>query len=203
MSLIRKLAHVVLVDIPLMGKKGIYSIDESASLGLRFKVKHSVPPVDRNYLTVGKRCILNCQCIFESTEGHIEIGDDTEIGNSTLISREGITFGKNVTAAWGITVYDHNSHSLNAADRRADHEAHYAGLAGNPLAVKDWSVVRSGKILIEDDAWIGMGVTILKGVTVGKGAVIGACSVVTRDVEPYTVVAGNPAKVVKRLNDAR
>ncbi len=41
MSLIRKLAHVVLVDVPLMGKKSIYSIDRSASLGLRFKIKHS------------------------------------------------------------------------------------------------------------------------------------------------------------------
>lgn len=201
MSLVRKMAHLALVDVPLMGKRNLYSIDGSASLGLRFKVKHSVPPADRNYLTVGRRCILNCECIFESEEGHIEIGDDTEIGNSTLISREGISIGSHVTAAWGIIIYDHDSHSLAAADRRADHEAHYAGLSGNPLETKDWSTVRSGKIVIEDDVWIGMGATVLKGVTVGRGAVVGACSVVTRDVEPYTVVAGNPARVVKRLDN--
>lgn len=45
-----------------------------------------------------------------------------------------------------------------------------------------------------------MNVTILKGVTVGKGAIVGACSVVTRDVPAWTVVAGNPAKIVKQLN---
>ena len=54
-------------------------------------------------------------------------------------------------------------------------------------------------ITIVDKVWMGFGVTILKGVTIGEGAVIGACSVVTRDVAPYTVVAGNPAQVVRTL----
>ena len=52
-------------------------------------------------------------------------------------------------------------------------------------------------VIIEDDVWIGTRVTILKGVTVGKGAIIGACSVVTKDVPPHSIVVGNPAKVVK------
>ena len=54
-------------------------------------------------------------------------------------------------------------------------------------------------IRIEDHVWVGQDAVILKGVTIGKGAVVGAFSVVTRDVEPWTVVAGNPARVVKRL----
>lgn len=52
-------------------------------------------------------------------------------------------------------------------------------------------------IHIGSDVWIGARVTILKGVTVGEGAVIGACAVVTKDVPPYAVVVGNPAKIVK------
>lgn len=52
------------------------------------------------------------------------------------------------------------------------------------------------KVVIEDDVWIGARVTILKGVVVGEGAVVGAGSVVTRDVAPYTVVAGNPARKI-------
>lgn len=53
------------------------------------------------------------------------------------------------------------------------------------------------QIIIGDDCWIGAGAIILNGVTIGTGAVIGAGSVVTKDVEPYTIVAGNPAKKIK------
>lgn len=57
-----------------------------------------------------------------------------------------------------------------------------------------WS---KGTIVVEDDVWIGMNVIILSGVTIGKGAVIAAGSVVTKDVPPYAVAAGNPARVIK------
>ena len=52
-------------------------------------------------------------------------------------------------------------------------------------------------IIVEDDVWIGARATILKGVTIGEGSIVGACSVVTHDVPPYSIVAGNPAKVIK------
>lgn len=62
-----------------------------------------------------------------------------------------------------------------------------------------WS---KGTIVVEDDVWIGMNVLILSGVTIGKGAVIAAGSVVTKDVPRYSIVAGNPAKVIKyRFSD--
>jgi len=58
---------------------------------------------------------------------------------------------------------------------------------------------KKDKIIIADDVWIGANVTILPGVNIGECSVIGAGSVVTKDVEPYTIVAGNPAKVLKHF----
>lgn len=59
-----------------------------------------------------------------------------------------------------------------------------------------------GNVVIGNDVWIGFGATILSGLTIGNGAVIGARSVVTKDVEPYAIVAGNPAKLIrKRFSD--
>ena len=58
-----------------------------------------------------------------------------------------------------------------------------------------------GKIIVEDDVWIGYGAIILSGVRIGKGAIIGAGSVVTKDVEAFTLTAGNPAKKIKKRFD--
>lgn len=52
-------------------------------------------------------------------------------------------------------------------------------------------------VIVKEDVWIGANVTLLSGVTIGRGALIGACSVVTRDIPPYAVVAGNPARIIK------
>ena len=70
---------------------------------------------------------------------------------------------------------------------------------GDFIKNKNWDVVKSRPITIEDKAWIGMNCTILNGVTIGEGAIVGACSVVRENVEPWTVVAGNPAKVIRRI----
>lgn len=58
-----------------------------------------------------------------------------------------------------------------------------------------------GDMVIGNDVWIGLDATIMPGITIGDGAIIGAKSVVTHDVEPYTVVAGNPARVIKKRFD--
>lgn len=52
-------------------------------------------------------------------------------------------------------------------------------------------------IIVEEDVWIGINVTLLSGAHIGRGAIIGACSVVTKDIPPYTIAVGNPAKVIK------
>ncbi|WP_303642797.1 DapH/DapD/GlmU-related protein, partial [uncultured Duncaniella sp.] len=65
--------------------------------------------------------------------------------------------------------------------------------ASRPL----WS---KGKVIIEDSVWIGDKATILPNVTLGKGCIIGANSVVTKDIPPYAIACGNPAKVIRYIN---
>ena len=104
--------------------------------------------------------------------------------------------------AWGCLIYDHNSHSLDWQERQKDIERHYLEFKNNLKfgETKDWSVVKSAPIHICSKVWIGTDVKILKGVTIGEGAIVGAGSVVTHDVEAWTVVGGNPAQILRRLD---
>lgn len=159
-------------------------------------------PEKRKFLTIGPNCIVAGHFVFESAEGYVKIGEHTYIGGGSFISRSGIEIGNNVTIAWGGTFYDHDSHSLDYMNRRRDIDDELNDIRNgrNFIANKNWRDVNSKPIKICNDAWIGMNVIILKGVTVGEGAIVGAGSVVTRDVPAWTVVAGNPARVVKELN---
>ena len=76
--------------------------------------------------------------------------------------------------------------------------------AGHPLDVEDRIAGEeyAFPVTIEDNVWIGGGVSIIGGVTIGKNAVVAAGSVVIRDVPPDTLVAGNPAKVVRKITAA-
>lgn len=69
---------------------------------------------------------------------------------------------------------------------------------GDPLGGKDGHPASKGETIIGDDVWLGYRAVILSGVSVGSGAVVGACAVVTSDVPPYSIVAGNPARIVKK-----
>ena len=145
-----------------------------------------------NRIRVGSGCIVNCRVDFDGDQGVVTIGDRAYLGKSQLVCRSGITIGDDVIMSWGVTVVDHDSHPLDWQQRSRD-------VADWMRGTKDWSHVTVKPVRIDAKAWIGFGATILKGVHVGEGAVIGAQAVVTRDVPPFAVVAGNPAKVVKSL----
>ncbi|MDF1584273.1 MAG: acyltransferase [Methyloprofundus sp.] len=156
-----------------------------------------------NNVSIGQNSMIGASFVFESSEGQISIGDNCFInGGTNLISRSSISIGNYVTIAWGCTVYDHNSHSLDFIERQKDMERQLEDYRSGRsfITSKDWSVVKSRPIVIEDNVWIGFDSVILGGVTIGEGAIVGARSVVRADVEAWTVVAGNPAVEVKRLN---
>lgn len=197
---IRKIYNRYKFNKLLKRYKNFYKIDSSTILNNGFSIRLN-NPYHRLYLTINKDCIINGQFIFESETGSIFIDEHSYIGNSSFICRSKIEIGKNVTIAWGSTFYDHDSHSLDYIERRKDIDSELNDIrTGNHfIHNKNWNVVNSKPIKICDDAWIGMNCIILKGVTIGEGAIVGAGSVVTKDVPAWTVVGGNPAKIIKTL----
>jgi galactoside O-acetyltransferase len=179
----------------------IYIKSGNSHLFPAFVINLNDPQADKIYVEVGNDTILDCQITFESQEGKVVVGDNSFIGGSHLICRNKIVIENNVFMAWGSCVYDHNSHSLDYRDREEDivQQLRDYRLGQNFIANKNWNVVDSKPILIKSNAWIGMNCIILRGVTIGEGAIVGAGSVVTKDVPDWTVVGGNPAKVIKVL----
>lgn len=177
-------------------------IDPGTILGENFNLGFAAPKAGKKYLKIGKNGVIDSSFVFETESGSISVGDRVHIGGGTqLISRNGIRIGNDVIIAWNCTIYDHNSHSIYWEERENDVYREWECITNgrHVLETKDWSGVKSAPIVIEDKAWIGMGVTVLKGVTIGEGAVIGAGSVVTHDIPPYTVAAGNPAVIVRKI----
>lgn len=170
--------------------------------GSRFDFR--VEKQNRRYITVGEKCLINAAFVFESAEGEITIGNNVYLGGVNLICRSKIIIEDDVLMAWGINVYDHNSHSINWNERKGDTQRCYDDFfkhQGNSLVNKNWDHVTAKPITIKSKAWIGFNVIILKGVTIGEGAVIGAGSVVTTDIPAWSVAGGNPAKVIKTINN--
>jgi maltose O-acetyltransferase len=115
----------------------------------------------------------------------LTIGDNTFIGHlcSFNIARK-VTIGNHCLLAASARIYDVDAHPLDAARRRAN----------EPFPVEN-----NEPVFIGDDVWVGTGALILKGVTIGSRSIVGAGAVVTRDVPPDVVVAGNPARIIKHL----
>ena len=174
-------------------------IGKSIDTGIRLRL--DVPRKKEIIVSIGDHSIVGGEFIFESNKGEVFIGNNTFIGGCSIISRSKITIGNYVQIAWGTYLYDHNAHSTDFRLRREDIEKEFSSLSlGNSdTENKNWDIVKSCPIVIEDDVWIGMNTIILKGVTVGRASIIGAGSVIRKSVPPFCIVCGNPAKVVKFL----
>lgn len=155
-------------------------------------------------IRIGENSILGCAIILERDTGSVHIGNNTYIGASTIACAEKISVGSDVLIAWGVTIVDHDSHSVDWENRREDvrlwREGYLRGNLEKAAEMKNWDVVQKKDVNIGDKAWIGFNAIILKGVTIGEGAVVAAGAVVTKDVPAWTVVGGNPAKIIKHLD---
>lgn len=131
----------------------------------------------------GRSCFY-CPAV-DGESATIEIGDDTFVGNGcTLSAARRISIGKKTLISAMVRIHDNDGHPLDPEKRLTNAKMTSADVAG---------------VTIGDNVWIGAEALILKGVTIGNGAVVGSRAVVTHDVPERTVVAGNPAREVRRL----
>ena len=148
---------------------------------------------NKNNIVIGANCeILGSLCSMGN--GKITIGNCTTIRyNSFVGSVDSILIGNHVIISNNVKFYDNNHHPTSPSERK---QMCIDGFYGDAWS---WKHAEHAPIVVEDNVWIGEWVTILKGVTIGEGSIIGCNSVVTKDIPPYSVAAGNPAKVVKQL----
>ena len=144
-------------------------------------------------LVVGAHCTIDGVVFNVGREGRVEIGDYCYLQEALLVCEVEIRIGNHVAVGWHATIIDADFHPVAIEARIADAVACSPlgrGRAHPPFARRP--------VVIEDDAYIGPNVTILKGVRVGAGAFVEAGAVVARDVPPGRRVLGNPARLVGR-----
>lgn len=123
----------------------------------------------------------------------MSIGSRSHIGGGTAISAASLVeIEDDVLVAFDALIMDHNSHSIDFEQRQHALRDWVAGAF-------TWEGVSIAPTRIKSKSWIGARAIILRGVTIGEGAVVAAGSVVTHNVAPWTVVGGNPARLIKEL----
>jgi acetyltransferase-like isoleucine patch superfamily enzyme/glycosyltransferase involved in cell wall biosynthesis len=164
---------------------------QCVAVGEGFQMEQLPYIAGRGRIAIGSRVRLSGKSNFGFSnrlgqDPSIDIGDGTFVGHDCSFGvAEAVRIGKNCLLAGGVSVRDFDGHPTDAHERRAHRPT-------PPEAIRP--------VVIGDDVWIGAGAIILKGVTIGERSIVGAGAVVTRDVPADSVVAGNPAQIVRRLD---
>lgn len=127
-------------------------------------------------------------------QGQVGIGEYALLHGVWIICDAAVEIGSYALISWNVVIMDSYRMPFDPILRRRALERAAPGI--RPLADVQ---VEARPIAIGRNVWIGFGACILPGVSIGEGSVVGACSVVADNVPPYTVVAGNPARVVRTL----
>lgn len=128
------------------------------------------------------------------SQGRVTLGDYALVHGARIICDAEITIGDYALISWNVVLMDTYRVPLDPISRR--HELEQVPHRSPRVAA---AAVPARPIVIGKNVWIGFDACILPGVTIGEGAVVGAKSVVNRNVPAFTVVAGNPAQVIRQL----
>lgn len=171
------------VEIPEgMKDSGIIYISNkgNVNIGNNFRFNSGV-----KYNPIGGDTILR---LVVKAGAELSLGYNCQISNSTIFCSNSISIGDNVQIGGSCKIYDTDFHAIDFENRL------------NAIKEKKEHLVKKGEVVIEDGVWIGGHCIILKGVKIGKNSVIGAGSVITKNIPPFEIWAGNPAKKVRSIN---
>ncbi len=158
-----------------------------------------VKSADPRAVVLGDHVSCYAGCSFSiGPKGRCTVGDYTLLNGALIMAEERIEIGSYCLISWNVGIADSDFHPVDPAARRQDAMALAPFAKDRPPRPE----IRTKPVIIRDNVWIGMGAVILKGVTIGENSVVAAGAIVTRDVPPNTVVAGNPAQIVKELPSA-
>lgn len=150
---------------------------------------------DTERILIGRNTFVRGELMTFGHGGRIVLGDWCYVGEGTRIwSAASITIGSRVLVSHSVNIFDNLTHPLGASQRHQQTRAILERGHPRELALGEQPVT------IHDDAWIGAGAFVLRGVTLGQGAIVAAGAVVTKDVPPFSIVAGNPAVIVRELS---
>jgi acetyltransferase-like isoleucine patch superfamily enzyme len=149
---------------------------------------------DSDKIIVGAHSHIFGELLTFAHGGEIRIGEWCYVGEGTRIwSAASIEIGDRVLISHSANIFDSLTHPLRVAARHE--QVRQIFQQGHPQQLS----LDEKPVKIGDDAWIGAGAMVMRGVTVGNGGIVAAGAVVTRDVPPYTIMAGNPAVVIREL----
>src|SRR5256714_14156846 len=147
-------------------------------------------------VVIGNHVSCYAGCSFAIGEnGRSTVGDFTLLNGALIMAEEKIEIGSFCLVSWNVGIADSDFHPLEPAQRLIDAQALAPYYENRPPRPK----LKTAPVKIGDNVWIGMNAVILKGVTIGENSVVAAGAVVTKSVPANTVVAGNPAVVVKKF----
>jgi acetyltransferase-like isoleucine patch superfamily enzyme len=126
--------------------------------------------------------------------GRVELGEYALVHGARIICDAEVIIGDYALVSWNVLFMDTYRLPRGIPGRRQALQR----VPGHPLRIADGDVPAQ-PIRLERNVWIGFEACILPGVTIGEGSIVGAKSVVTQSVPPFTVVAGNPARVIRQL----
>ena len=175
------------------------AFDRGAELGRGVRLSLSarlVTPDGERRVRIGGDCAIRGVIRCEEA-GEVEIGSLVYIGDGAIISaRTRVEIGDGSLLAHGVQVFDNDTHPLDPAER----EAHFRTIL--KLDPRRGFTVASSPVAIGRRCWIGFGAAVMKGVSMADGSIAAAGAVVTADVPSHCIVAGNPARIVRRIGDA-